>query len=81
MAALGALGRPVPPSRLPVRAGRRQAGCAGRHLRHRAPAAGALAIYVEPGKLDQCGHAMAALKKSMRWDEERFGLEWISTIT
>ncbi|MBU1264243.1 MAG: aminopeptidase N [Gammaproteobacteria bacterium] len=34
-----------------------------------------LAIYVEPGKLDQCGHAMAALKKSMRWDEQRFGLE------
>ena len=35
----------------------------------------ALAIYVEPGKLDQCAHAMAALKKSMRWDEARFGLE------
>jgi aminopeptidase N len=34
-----------------------------------------LAIYVEPGKLDQCEHAMAALKKSMRWDEETFGLE------
>ena len=34
-----------------------------------------LAVYVEPGKLDQCGHAMAALQKSMRWDEERFGLE------
>jgi aminopeptidase N len=34
-----------------------------------------LAVYVEPGKLDQCGHAMAALKKSMRWDEQRFGLE------
>jgi aminopeptidase N len=34
-----------------------------------------LAIYVEPGKLDQCAHAMAALKKSMRWDEQRFGLE------
>ncbi len=34
-----------------------------------------LAIYVEPGKLDQCGHAMAALKKAMCWDEERFGLE------
>ena len=33
------------------------------------------AVYVEPGKLDQCGHAMAALKKAMRWDEERFGLE------
>ena len=34
-----------------------------------------LAIYVEPGKLDQCDHAMAALKKSMQWDEQRFGLE------
>jgi len=33
------------------------------------------AVYVEPGKLDQCDHAMAALKKSMQWDEERFGLE------
>ncbi|MBK1681621.1 aminopeptidase N [Rhodocyclus tenuis] len=34
-----------------------------------------LAIYVEPGKLDQCAHAMAALKQAMRWDEQRFGLE------
>ena len=34
-----------------------------------------LAVYVEPGKLDQCGHAMAALKKAMRWDEQRYGLE------
>ena len=34
-----------------------------------------LAIYVEPGKLDQCAHAMLALKKSMLWDEQRFGLE------
>ena len=34
-----------------------------------------LAVYVEPGKLDQCAHAMSALKKSMRWDEENFGLE------
>jgi aminopeptidase N len=34
-----------------------------------------LGVYVEPGKLDQCGHAMAALKKSMHWDEARFGLE------
>ncbi|MDO8346964.1 MAG: aminopeptidase N [Rugosibacter sp.] len=33
------------------------------------------AVYVEPGKLDQCGHALAALKKAMRWDEQRFGLE------
>ncbi len=35
-----------------------------------------LEILVEPGKLDQCGHAMAALKKAMRWDETRFGLEY-----
>ncbi len=34
-----------------------------------------LAIYVEPGKLDQCPHAMDALKRSMRWDEKTFGLE------
>jgi len=34
-----------------------------------------LQIYVEPGKLDQAGFAMQALKKSMRWDEEVFGLE------
>jgi aminopeptidase N len=34
-----------------------------------------LAIYVEPGKLDQCGFAMQALKKAMKWDEDVFGLE------
>jgi aminopeptidase N len=34
-----------------------------------------LAIYVEPGKLDQCAFAMQALKKSMKWDEDVFGLE------
>ena len=34
-----------------------------------------LQIYIEPGKLDQSQFAMAALKKSMRWDEEKFGLE------
>src|SRR6266852_7261369 len=28
-----------------------------------------LAIYVDPGKLDKCGFAMQALKKSMKWDE------------
>ncbi len=34
-----------------------------------------LAIYVEPGKLDQCGFAMQCLKSSMKWDEDVFGLE------
>ncbi|WP_084462844.1 aminopeptidase N [Oceanibaculum pacificum] len=35
-----------------------------------------LRIYVEPGNEDKCGHAMESLKKSMRWDEEVFGLEY-----
>ncbi len=34
-----------------------------------------LQVYVEPGKLDQAGFAMHALKKSMGWDEAVFGLE------
>ncbi len=34
-----------------------------------------LKLYVEPGKLDQCEFAMDALKSSMRWDEDVFGLE------
>ena len=32
-------------------------------------------VYVEPGKLDQAGFAAQCLKRAMRWDEERFGLE------
>ena len=35
-----------------------------------------LAIYVEPGKEDRCAWAMGALKRSMIWDEQRFGLEY-----
>jgi len=35
-----------------------------------------LAIYVEPGKENRCGWAMDSLKRSMRWDEERFGREY-----
>ena len=35
-----------------------------------------LRIYVEPGKEDRCAWAMDSLKRSMRWDEERFGLEY-----
>jgi aminopeptidase N len=34
-----------------------------------------LFLYVEPGKLDQAGWAMDCLKRSMKWDEARFGLE------
>ena len=36
----------------------------------------ALRIYVEPGNQNQCTHAMDSLKRSMAWDEERFGLEY-----
>lgn len=35
-----------------------------------------LRIYVEPGNEDKCAHAMESLKKSMRWDEERYGREY-----
>ena len=35
-----------------------------------------LGIYVEPGKEDRCAWAVDALKRSMRWDEERFGREY-----
>ena len=35
-----------------------------------------LAIYVEHGKEARAAYAMDALKRSMRWDEEVFGLEY-----
>ena len=35
-----------------------------------------LRIYVEPGKESRCAWAMDCLKRSMRWDEERFGREY-----
>ncbi len=35
-----------------------------------------LAIYVEHGKEARAEYAMDALKRSMRWDEERFGREY-----
>jgi aminopeptidase N len=36
----------------------------------------ALEIYVQAHNRDKCDHAMASLQKSMRWDEETFGLEY-----
>jgi aminopeptidase N len=36
----------------------------------------ALGIYCEHGKEDRCGYALEALKRSMRWDETAFGLEY-----
>lgn len=42
--------------------------CSGREVK--------LEIYTDHGKGHQAGHAMESLKKSMKWDEEVFGLEY-----
>ncbi len=42
--------------------------CSGRDV--------SLRIYVEAKDINKCDHAMASLKRSMRWDEERFGREY-----
>ena len=36
----------------------------------------ALEIYVDHGNENKCDHAMQSLKNSMKWDEERYGLEY-----
>ena len=36
----------------------------------------ALRIHVEPGDASYTAHAMASLKRSMAWDEQRYGLEY-----
>ncbi|MCY9871130.1 aminopeptidase N [Vibrio barjaei] len=36
----------------------------------------ALEIFVDKGNLDRANHAMVSLINSMKWDEERFGLEY-----
>ena len=35
-----------------------------------------LRIYVEAENIDRCDHAMESLINAMRWDEQRFGLEY-----
>jgi aminopeptidase N len=35
-----------------------------------------LYIYAQHHNIDKCGHAMAALKNAMRWDEEKYGREY-----
>ena len=42
--------------------------CSGRRV--------ALRIYSEPHNIGQCDYAMDVLKRSMRWDEQRFGREY-----
>ncbi|QDT11814.1 aminopeptidase N [Planctomycetes bacterium K23_9] len=36
----------------------------------------ALEIWVEPQNIDKCQHALVSLQKSMKWDEDVFGLEY-----
>ncbi len=35
-----------------------------------------LEVYAAHGKQDRCHHALESLKKSMKWDEDTFGLEY-----
>ncbi|MGZ3690709.1 MAG: aminopeptidase N, partial [Pseudobdellovibrio sp.] len=35
-----------------------------------------LEVYASHGKQSRCHHALESLKKAMKWDEERFGLEY-----
>ena len=35
-----------------------------------------LEVYVEPRDADKCEHALGSLQRSMKWDEEQFGLEY-----
>ncbi len=35
-----------------------------------------LHVYVEAKDVNYCGHALASLKRAMRWDEEVYGLEY-----
>ncbi len=35
-----------------------------------------LEVYASHGKQDRCFYALASLQKAMKWDEERFGLEY-----
>ena len=64
---------PKPSYLFAVVAGRLEA--AERRLRTRSGREALLQVWVEPGNLDKTGHAMGALERSIRWDEERFGLE------
>jgi len=49
--------------------------CREEHYRLQSGRSVLLQIWVEPGNLDKTAHAMDSLKKSIRWDEQRFGLE------
>ena len=35
-----------------------------------------LEVWVEPENIDKCDHALASLKRAMKWDEDVYGLEY-----
>ncbi len=49
--------------------------CEEQTLRLKSGREALLQVWVEEGNLDKTSHAMESLIKSIRWDEERFGLE------
>ena len=74
---LGLVGGPVPQARLPLRAGGRRPRLPRGQLHHPLrPQGRSSRIYSEAANIDQCHHAMASLKNSMKWDEDAYGLEY-----
>jgi aminopeptidase N len=49
--------------------------CREEKLRTRSGREVLLQVWVEPGQLERTGHAMESLKRAIRWDEQRYGLE------
>jgi aminopeptidase N len=49
--------------------------CEEQQIRLKSGREALLQVWVEEGNLDKTAHAMSSLIKSIRWDEERFGLE------
>jgi aminopeptidase N len=50
--------------------------CMEDHFQTRSGRDVTLRVYVEQENIDRCEHAMESLIHAMRWDEERFGLEY-----
>ena len=50
--------------------------CMEDHFRTRSGRDVTLRVYVEEENIDRCEHAMESLIHAMKWDEERFGLEY-----
>jgi len=51
-------------------------GCTEDHFTTKSGMDVTLRIFTEEQDLDKCPHAMESLKKSMKWDEEVYGLEY-----